>query len=65
MIPDDMLGELRRDNLEPIADFWAAQKHCDERGDVATISAIENGFDEADWRSWFFFAAIRRPDASS
>ena len=33
---------------------------CDEAGDVATASLIENWIDEAERRVWFLFEATRR-----
>jgi starvation-inducible DNA-binding protein len=32
---------------------------CDEHGDVATASLIENWIDEAEGRGWFLFEATR------
>lgn len=33
---------------------------CDEHGDVATASLIENWIDEAARRSWFLFESTRK-----
>jgi starvation-inducible DNA-binding protein len=33
---------------------------CDEHGDVATASLLENWIDEAERRAWFLFEATRR-----
>jgi len=33
---------------------------CDEVGDVATASLLENWIDETQRRSWFLFEATRR-----
>ena len=33
---------------------------CDEHGDVASASLIENWIDEAERRTWFLFEASRR-----
>jgi starvation-inducible DNA-binding protein len=33
---------------------------CDEHGDVATASLIENWIDEAERRTWFLFETTRR-----
>ena len=35
---------------------------CDEHGDVATASLLENWIDEAERRVWFLFEASRRGD---
>jgi starvation-inducible DNA-binding protein len=32
---------------------------CDEHGDIATASLIENWIDEAERRTWFLFEATR------
>jgi starvation-inducible DNA-binding protein len=33
---------------------------CDEHGDVASASLIENWIDEAERRAWFLYEASRR-----
>ena len=58
--PDDMLAELRDDNLQLAARMREAHGLCDEHGDVATASLIENWIDEAEQRVWFLFEATRR-----
>ena len=57
--PQDMLAELRDDNKQLV--FHLKQTHdlCDEHGDVATASLIENWIDEAERRVWFLFEAGR------
>jgi len=35
---------------------------CDEHGDVATASLIENWIDEAEKRAWFLYEASRQGD---
>jgi starvation-inducible DNA-binding protein len=57
--PGSMLAELRDDN-QRVAD-WLRGVHalCDEHGDVATASLIENWLDEAEQRTWFLFEASR------
>ena len=58
--PDDMLAELRDDNLR-LADFMRSMHGvCDEHADVATASLLENWIDEAERRAWFLFE-IGRP----
>jgi starvation-inducible DNA-binding protein len=58
--PDDMLAELRDDNTRLSASMREAHDVCDEHGDVATTSLLENWIDEAERRVWFLFEAGRR-----
>lgn len=58
--PDDMLAELREDNRQMITALREAHDLCDEAGDVATASLIENWIDSAERRVWFLFEASRR-----
>lgn len=62
--PYDMLAELRKDNLELAANMRNAHALCDEHGDVATASLIENWIDEAEGRSWFLHEATGHDLAS-
>ena len=48
--PADMLAELCQDNLGLIQSLREARGLCDESGDVATASLIENWIDEAEGR---------------
>jgi starvation-inducible DNA-binding protein len=41
------------------AGLRAAHALCDEYGDVASASLIENWIDEAEHRSWFLVEAAR------
>jgi starvation-inducible DNA-binding protein len=59
--PDDMLAELRDDNRQLAASMRETHGVCDEHGDVATASLLENWIDEAERRVWFLFEAGRRP----
>ena len=61
---DDMLAELRDDNQRFIATMREARDVCDEHGDVATMSLLENYIDEAEKRVWFLYEATRRGDPS-
>ena len=61
--PQDMLAELREDNLSLVAALRAAHGVCDEHGDVASTSVIETWIDEAERRVWFLFEAGRRGNA--
>jgi starvation-inducible DNA-binding protein len=58
--PEDMLAELRDDNRQMITHLREVHDLCDEAGDVATASLIENWIDEAERRVWFLFEATRR-----
>jgi starvation-inducible DNA-binding protein len=51
----DMLDELLRDNRAIAREMHQAHAVCDETGDVATASLLENWIDEADGRAWFLF----------
>ena len=57
--PADMLAELRDDNRQLIANLRETHGLCDEHGDVATASLIENWIDEAERRTWFLFETMR------
>jgi starvation-inducible DNA-binding protein len=57
--PLDMLAELRDDNKQLVAHLRETHDLCDEHGDVATASLIENWIDEAERRVWFLFEATR------
>jgi starvation-inducible DNA-binding protein len=57
--PMDMLAELRDDNGQLVAHLRETHSLCDEHGDVATASLLENWIDEAERRTWFLFEATR------
>jgi starvation-inducible DNA-binding protein len=57
--PMDMLAELRDDNKQLVARIRETHGLCDEHGDVATASLLENWIDEAERRTWFLFEATR------
>ena len=58
--PMDMLAELRDDNKHLIARMRETHDLCDEHGDVATASLLENWIDEAERRIWFLFESTRK-----
>ena len=58
--PLDMLAELREDNKDLVARMRVTHDLCDEHGDVASASLIENWIDEAERRAWFLYEASRR-----
>src|SRR2546429_864527 len=53
--PLDMLAELRDDNKQLAANLREAHGLCDEHGDVASASLIENWIDEGGRRPWVLF----------
>ncbi|WP_342249105.1 Dps family protein [Sphingomonas sp. OTU376] len=57
--PLDMLAELRDDNGDMARRLRETHGLCDEHGDVATASMIENWIDEAEGRRWFLFETTR------
>ena len=60
--PLDMLAELRDDNVRLTAAMRETHDLCDEHGDVASASLLENWIDEAERRTWFLFEAGRRTE---
>ena len=57
--PEDMLAELREDNKDVTQRLREVHDLCDEHGDVATASLLEQWIDEAERRTWFLFEAGR------
>ena len=57
--PQDMLAELREDNGALAKRMREAHGVCDECGDVATASVLENFIDEAERRAWFLYEATQ------
>ena len=55
-----MLAELADDNRSLTSAMRLIHNLCDEQGDVATASLLENWIDETERRSWFLFEATRR-----
>jgi starvation-inducible DNA-binding protein len=60
--PGDMLAELRDDNKQVTSSMREVHDLCDEHGDVATASLLENWIDEAERRTWFLFEVTRNRD---
>jgi len=58
--PEDMLSELHEDEKALVLSMRAVHTLCDDAGDVATASLLENWIDQTQRRSWFFFEATRR-----
>ena len=51
--------DRRDDNRQLVQNLRETHGLCDEHGDVATASLIENWIDEAERRTWFLFEAAR------
>ncbi len=51
--PEDMLAELRADNLDLTRSMRATHEVCEKYNDVATASLIEVWIDETERRTWF------------
>jgi len=51
--PEEMLSELRADNLELTRLLRQTHEVCDRHSDVATASLIENWIDQTERRTWF------------
>ena len=60
--PHDMLAELREDNMQLNKHMRVLHELCDEHGDIATASLIENWIDETEQRVWFLFETGRRTE---
>jgi starvation-inducible DNA-binding protein len=61
----DMLAELRDDNRRLVSRLRETHDLCDEHGDVASASLLENWIDEAERRAWFLFEATRTDESAS
>src|SRR5438552_7283245 len=57
--PLDMLAELRDDNAFLTRTMREVHSLCDDAGDVATASLLENWIDETEKRTWFLFECCR------
>jgi len=57
--PVDMIAELRNDNAILTQSMRETHALCDEAGDVATASLLENWIDESEKRVWFLFECGR------
>jgi starvation-inducible DNA-binding protein len=55
MAPLDMIAELREDNATLTRTMREVHMLCDDGGDVATASLLENWIDETEKRTWFLF----------
>jgi starvation-inducible DNA-binding protein len=59
--PLDMIAELRDDNAILTQNMRETHSLCDQAGDVATASLLENWIDESEKRIWFLFECGRHP----
>ena len=55
----DMLSELHEDEKALALRMRTTHALCDDAGDVATASLLENWIDQAQRRAWFFFEVTR------
>jgi starvation-inducible DNA-binding protein len=58
--PEDMLAELREDNLKLVASLREAKEIVDEAKDNATSGILDEWTDQAEQRAWFLFEASRK-----
>ena len=63
--PLDMLAELRDDNRQLVVRMRETHNVCDEHGDVASASLLENWIDETERRAWFLYEATRHGEPGS
>ena len=56
--PEEMLGELSRDNQQLTQSLRAVHAVCDEHNDVATASLIEVWIDQTERGTWFLSEAV-------
>ena len=57
---DDMLAELREDNLKLVESFRVVKEAADEAKDNATSGIVDEWTDQAEERAWFLFEASRK-----
>ena len=57
--PQDMLSELREDEKALVSSMRAVHTVCDEAGDGATASLLENRIDQGERRIWFLSGTTR------
>lgn len=53
--PREMLAELCADNQRLTKEMRQVHDICEEHGDIATASLVENWIDETERRTWFLF----------
>ena len=57
--PKDMLSELWEDNKALVGYMKNVHALCDDAGDVASTSVLENWIDEGQRRAWFLYEICR------
>lgn len=62
--PQDMLAELREDNLTLAMRLREMHEVCEGHRDIASASLIESWVDETERRTWFLFEACRPGDST-
>jgi starvation-inducible DNA-binding protein len=63
--PQDMLAELREDNVDLVKRMRETHALCDEHGDMATTSQLEVYIDETERRAWFLYEASHNPPGAA
>ena len=63
--PQDILAELRDDNLRLTSLMRQVHNTCEGHGDVATTSLLEVWIDETERRTWFLYEAARSAPGSN
>jgi starvation-inducible DNA-binding protein len=63
--PQDMLAELRDDNLRLASIMRQVHNTCDKYNDVATASLLEVWIDESERRNWFLYQVSHCPPGSN
>jgi starvation-inducible DNA-binding protein len=58
--PEDMLAELRDDNLKLVEKLREAKDIVDDAKDNATSGILDDWTDQAEERAWFLFEASRK-----
>ncbi|MFW2853251.1 Dps family protein [Sphingomonas sp. TX0543] len=58
--PEDMLAELRDDNLKLVESFRTVKEAAEEAKDNATSGIVDEWTDQAEERAWFLFEASRK-----
>ena len=58
--PDTMLNELQENERQLVLSMKALRSQCDNAGDPATASLLDNWIDESERRHWFLFESTRQ-----
>jgi len=60
VVAEDMLSELRSDNLKLVATLRAAKELAGEAGDNATDGMLDDWTDQAEERAWFLLEMAQK-----